>query len=294
MTRVVAKKKKKTLKGKDRVSGKMSGLADGYIHGFTSEEQQRLFRQARVHEPIIFSKVDFSHCKNIVEIGSGVGAQTQILLERFPQLNITCVDASSAQVARARLSLKEEIKRGRVVLDLGDALHLKYAEGSFDGAFICWLLEHVQNPVEILAEARRTLRSGGVIYCNEVLNATFYMHPYSPATLKYWMEFNDHQWSLKGDPFVGGKLANYLMQAGFQNVSTQVLTHQYDNRTPKKRAAFLDYWAGLLLSGADNLIASGRITQKIADEMQREMQAMKNDPDAVIFYSWILARAEAW
>jgi hypothetical protein len=108
------------------------------------------------------------------------------------------------------------------------------------------------------------------------------------------MEFNDHQWSLKGDPFVGGKLANYLMAADFQNVSTHVLTHQYDNRTPKKRAAILDDWTGLLLSGADALIDAGRITKKTADDMQREMQALKSDPDSVIFYSWILARAEAW
>ena len=120
------------------------------------------------------------------------------------------------------------------------------------------------------------------------------MHPYSPATLKYWMEFNDYQWSLKGDPFVGGKLANYLMAAGFQNVSTQVLTHQYDNRTPKKRAAFLDYWVELLLSGADSLLANGRVTNETVTEMQNEMAAMKQDPDSVIFYSWILARAEAW
>ena len=108
------------------------------------------------------------------------------------------------------------------------------------------------------------------------------------------MEFNDYQWSLKGDPFVGGKLANYLMAAGFQNVSTNVLTHQYDNRTPKKRAAFLDYWVNLLLSGADNLLQTGRVTPEIVNEMQREITAMKEDEDSVIFYSWILARAEAW
>jgi ubiquinone/menaquinone biosynthesis C-methylase UbiE len=283
---------KKSSKSSEEQS--KTGLADGYIHGFTQEEQERLFRQARIHEEVIFSKVDFKHCKDLIEIGSGVGAQTSILLERNPAANIVCVDASSAQVARARKALENQIESGKVKIDHGDALHLKYPDNSFDGAFICWLLEHVQNPIGILEEARRVLRSGGVIYCNEVFNASFYVHPYSPATLKYWMEFNDHQWSLKGDPFVGGKLANYLMAADFQNITTHVLTHQYDNRTPKKRAAFLDYWTGLLLSGADALIAAGRITSKTAEDMQREMQALKGDKNSVIFYSWILARAEAW
>ncbi len=269
-------------------------MADGYIHGFSKVEQERLFKQARIHEHVIFSNISYDGCQSLLEIGSGVGAQTKILLERFPDLRIQCIDASSAQVERAKVALSDEISKGRVKLQVGDALQQPFNDDSFDAAFVCWLLEHVQDPIGVLHEARRLLKSGGIIYCNEVFNSTFYVHPYSPATLKYWMEFNDHQWSLQGDPFVGGKLANYLMAAGFQNVSTQVLTHQYDNRTPKKRAAFLDYWVGLLLSGAESLLASGRVTNEIVTKMQNEMTAMKEDPDSVIFYSWILARAEAW
>lgn len=271
-----------------------SGLAEGYIHGFTKGEQDRLFAQARVHEDAIFNTIDFSGCRSILEVGSGVGAQTQILLERYPEAKIQCVDASPEQVARAKQALQKCVKEGRVKIDQADALSLPYKDNSFDGAFICWLLEHVQNPVGILAEAKRCLKPGGVIHVNEVFNATFYVHPYSPATLKFWFEFNDYQWSLKGDPFVGGKLANYLIAAGYQNVTTRVLTHQYDNRMPKKRAAFIDYWTELLLSGAPGLIQAGRVTRATVEEMRRESERLKNAPDSVIFYSWIQARAEAY
>lgn len=273
---------------------KRSGLAKGYIHGFTKHEQDRLLAQARVHEDVIFSKVDFTGREKLLEVGSGVGAQTHILLERYPNAHIDCVDASEAQVKRARQLLAKEIKAKRLAIHQADALDLPFKDDSFDGAFICWLLEHVPDPVAILAETRRTLRSGGVLYCNEVLNATFYLHPYSPATMKFWFEFNDHQWSLKGDPFVGGKLANYMMDAGFQNVSTQVLTHQYDNRTPKKRAAFIDYWTNLLLSAAPDLIKAKKIPESLAEEMRDELQKLKAEKDSVIFYSWILARGEAY
>ncbi len=271
-----------------------SGLAEGYIHGYTKGEQDRLFAQARMFEENVFSQVNFFGCKSILEIGSGVGAQTQILLERNPEAFLQCLDASAAQVARAREALRDFVKAGRVRIDQGDALHLPYDDNSFEGAFICWLLEHVQNPIEVLAEAKRVLKPGGIIFCNEVFNATFYVHPYSPATLKFWMEFNDYQWSLKGDPFVGGKLANYLMAAGYQNVSTKVLTHQYDNRMPKKRAAFIDYWTDLLLSAAPGLIKAGRIDAEIVTEMKKEAELLKRAPDSVIFYSWIQARAEAF
>lgn len=264
-----------------------------YIHGFTKEEQDRLYKQARIHENVIFKNIDFSRQHRIIEVGSGVGAQTQILLERFPHLHIDCVDASKEQITRAGQAHREAISQGRVQLHESRAENLPFSDESMDGAFICWLLEHVQDPVEILEEVRRVLKSGGVIYCNEVFNSTFYLHPYSPATLKYWFEFNDYQWSIKGDPFVGGKLANYLMKAGFQSVTTEVLTHQYDNRTPKQRAAFIDYWCQLLLSGAPGLLKAGRVDQELIAEMTKELEQLKKDPDAVIFYSWILARAVA-
>ena len=271
-----------------------TGLADGYIHGFSSDEQDRLYQQARVHEDIIFSQIDFANQTRVLEVGSGVGAQTQILLERFPHLKISCVDASEAQVGRAKKTLEKQIAEKKVDIQVGDAMNLPQAENSYDGAFVCWLLEHVKNPIGILKEIKRVLRPEGIIYCNEVFNSTFYCHPYSPSTLKYWFEFNDFQYSLKGDPFVGGKLANYLLAAGYQNVSTKVLTHQYDNRTPKKRAQFIDYWTDLLLSGADNLIKTGRVTEELVNEMKKELNLLKTEEESVIFYSWILAKGQVF
>jgi hypothetical protein len=126
-----------------------------------------------------------------------------------------------------------------------------------------------------------------------VLNANLYIHPYSPATLKYWFEMNDHQWNLKGDPFVGGKIANYLIKAGYQNIETRVITHHYDNRTPKKRSLFIEYFAELILSGAPSLIQAGKITPDLVDELKLELGKLKHDPDAVIFDSWIQAQAQA-
>lgn len=272
---------------------KKLALDEQYIHGFTKTEQDRLYKQSRVHEDVIFSQVDFSTQNRVIEVGSGVGAQTQILLERFPHITLDCVDASQEQIQRASATLKTQIKNKKVKIHQADASHLPFPEDTFDGAFICWLLEHVQNPLDILKEVRKTLKSGGVIYCNEVFNSTFYLHPYSPHTLKFWFEFNDFQWAMKGDPFVGGKLANYLMQAGFQNITTKVLTHQYDNRTPKKRSAFIEYWCNLLLSGAPSLIKAGRVDRGTVEGMRNELEKLKSDPDSVIFYSWILARAVA-
>ena len=271
-----------------------SGIAPGYLHGYSSEEQDRLYQQAQFLEPSVFEGVDFSENRRVLEVGCGVGAQSEILLRRFPALKIQGIDSSEPQIQRARQHLAHEIKEGRAELQVGDALHLPYPDSSFDGAFICWFLEHVQEPVGILREVLRVLNAAGKVHCNEVLNATFYVHPYSPATLQYWFAFNDHQWTLKGDPFVGAKLANYLLAAGFQNVQTRPAVLHYDNRAPKQRARFIEYWTSLLLSGAKGLIDAGKVTDEIVQEMTRELNLLKSDPDAVIFYTYIKATAQAF
>jgi len=60
-----------------------------YIHGFSNEEQERLRRQAKYGEHLVFQGINFEDYKHIIEVGSGVGAQTEILLRRYPDLKIT-------------------------------------------------------------------------------------------------------------------------------------------------------------------------------------------------------------
>ena len=264
-----------------------------YIHGYTPEEQERLYEQARFLEQKVYEGVDFSRQTRVLELGCGVGAQTEILLRRFPDLRIDGIDSAPAQIERAKQRLAPFVAREQVQFGVGDALHLPYPARNFDGAFLCWFLEHVQEPVAILAELRRVLQPGAIVYLTEVMNATFYVHPYSPATLKYWDAFNDHQRELNGDPYVGAKLGNYLLASGFQDLITQPRVYHYDNRTPKMRADFAAYWIPLLLSGAPGLLAAGKVSMPIVEEMKLELARLKSDPDSVFFYSFIHARATA-
>lgn len=264
-----------------------------YLHGYSDEEQNRLYQQATFLESWVYQYVDLKECKSLLEVGSGVGAQTAILLRRYPEMTIHCVDASAAQLARAGQYLKEPIKKGRVTLQEADASHLPFASNTFDGAFLCWFLEHVQDPEAILREVRRTLRSGALIYCSEVQNASLFLEPYSPGILKYWFEFNDLQWCMKGDPFVGGKLGNLLLNTGFQQIETQTRTFHFDSRTPKQREEFLRAWTDLLLSGAPALLKAGRVDEALIEQMKSELQIIATSKESVFFYSFIQACARA-
>ncbi len=267
--------------------------AVGYMHGYSSKEQHRLYSQATFLEPWVYEHIDLRRVTNLLEVGCGVGAQTSVLLRRYPHLHITGVDASTPQINQARRFLAPEVRRKKVALHHADASNMKFPDGTFDGAFICWLLEHVPDPVAILHETLRTLKSGSVLYATEVHNASLFMEPYSPATVKYWMEFNDHQWTMRGDPFVGAKLGNILLQAGFQNIETRLIQFHFDSRTPKQRAEFIRYWTELLLSGAPTLLRSKRVTKELVTQMTKELALVAKSPESVFFYTAVQARAQA-
>jgi len=266
-----------------------------YLHGFSATEQARLMKQARLAEATIFHNIDYSAARRLLEVGSGVGAQTEILLRRFPELHVSCVDLSEPQLAAARENLgRMPWLDGRYRLQQADATDLPFEPRSFDAAFLCWVLEHVPSPARVLNEVRRVLAPGSPVYITEVMNASFLLDPYSPNVWRYWMAFNDFQYESGGDPFVGAKLGNLLLACGFRDVTTEVKTFHYDNREPARRKTMIAFWEELLLSAADQLIDAGKVTSDVVDGMRHEMHQVQNDPNAVFFYSFVQARATVY
>jgi len=266
-----------------------------YLHGFSEVEQARLVKQARIAESTIFHNIDFTGARRVLEVGSGVGAQTEILLRRFPDLHATCVDFNQSQLdaARRNLGLMPWLE-GRYTLQQADATDLPFEPRSFDSAFLCWVLEHVPSPARVLNEVRRVLSPGSTVYVTEVMNSSFLLDPYSPNVWRYWMAFNDFQYDSGGDPFVGAKLGNLLLAGGYRDVSTEIKTFHFDNREPGRRKVMIAFWEELLLSAAGQLLEAGRVTQDVVDDMQREMHQVQNDPNAVFFYSFVQARATVY
>ncbi len=267
-----------------------------YLHGFSKKEQIRLIEQAEFLEPYVFQGIDLEFKQSLLEVGCGVGAQTKIICRRFPKIKVTGIDLSQNQLEVARHYLKSEIKNKRVELFQRNAAQPKLSSyvkqnGKFDGAFVCWFLEHVPDPVKVLKGMKSVLKPGSKIYCTEIFNQALFMEPYSPAILKYWFEFNDWQWSHKGHPFMGAKLGHVLNQAGYTDIHLEFRPFHFDSREPQKRALFSDQFFRVMLSAEDSLLAEGRISKKLVSEMHREIELVKKDKEAVFFDMYVRATA---
>lgn len=264
-----------------------------YLHGFNKEEQARLYRQAEFMEATVYHDIDFTETREVIEIGCGVGAQSAILLRRFPKMKLTCIDMNDTQLEACRGYLATlPYAKGRYEILKGDAGSLAFEGGRFDGAFLCWTLEHVSDPKQVLSEVRRVMSRGGRLYGTEVMNHSFFLDPYSPNVWKYWMAFNDYQLDSGGDPFIGAKLGNLLSSLGYRNIQTKIINTIFDNRQPEKRRRAIEERKDLLLSAAERLIQAGATDSGTVQEATRELELVQRNPNAVILDAFMQVSAE--
>ncbi|MEZ5023917.1 MAG: class I SAM-dependent methyltransferase [Chitinophagales bacterium] len=128
---------------------------------------------------MIYKNIDFSKSTHVLEIGCRVGAHLKVLLNKYPQLKVTGIDIDASQIEKAEENLKSF--EGRYKLMVGDAAHLKLDANDLpDGALFCWVLEHVNRPIEILKAVRENLQPDSSIYLSEVYNNGWYIQPSAP------------------------------------------------------------------------------------------------------------------
>jgi ubiquinone/menaquinone biosynthesis C-methylase UbiE len=102
--------------------------------------------------------------RRILALGCGTGIEARALGRLAgPDTAIVGVDHSPVLVETARgLTADEGLSEG-VTYEVGDAHHTPYGDGEFDIVTLHTLISHVDDPLQVLREARRVVRPGGTI-----------------------------------------------------------------------------------------------------------------------------------
>lgn len=192
-------------------------MSKAYVHGYDPDEAQRLRDQAQTLEELLHGDTAYPAGSRVLEAGCGVGAQTVPLARRSPGARITAVDLSAASVAAARARVAAA-GLTNVEFYQADIFALPFAPGSFDHVFVCFVLEHLVNPVLVLQALRPLLRPGGTITAIEGDHGSAYFHPDSDAARAAIRCQVQLQRAGGGDPMIGRQLSPLLREAGFQDV----------------------------------------------------------------------------
>lgn len=96
--------------------------------------------------------------RSVLDLGCGAGFLSNYLADRGHRVHGLDADVESLAVARAY------DRSGTVAYRRGDACALPYPDASFDIVCAMDLLEHVEDPAQLVAEASRVLAPGGLFF----------------------------------------------------------------------------------------------------------------------------------
>ena len=105
-----------------------------------------------------------------------------------------------------------------MIFQLADIFDLPFDEKSFDHIFVCFVLEHLPNPIDALQCLKPLLKKGGSITVIEGDHGSTYFHPDSKEALQAIQCLIDIQADMGGNSLIGRQLFPLLKSAGFRNV----------------------------------------------------------------------------
>ena len=261
-----------------------------YVHGYHEAEVRRLRDQAQSLSDLLHWDTRFPAGESVLEAGCGVGAQTVSLLRNSPEARFTCVDLSSESVAQARRATRAT-GLGLVDFEVADILALPYPEGSFDHAFVCFVLEHLANPVKALRELRRVIRPGGSLTVIEGDHGSAYFHPDSAFARQAIGCQVALQAKAGGDATIGRRLYPLLAEAGFTKARVSPRQVYVDGSRPDLIDSFtLKTFTAMIEGVRERALAEGFSTAEAFDRGVADLVRTAS-ADGVFCYTFFKAVA---
>jgi SAM-dependent methyltransferase len=141
-----------------------------------------------------------------------------------------------------------------------DIFDLPFAPGSFDHVFVCFVLEHLAEPVEALRRLKAMLRPAGTITAIEGDHGSAYFHPDSAAAHAAIQSLVTLQRAAGGDSEIGRRLYPVLSDAGFDDVHVSPRMVYVDDSRPDLVDGFTRKTFTAMIEGVrEPALASGLI-----------------------------------
>jgi ubiquinone/menaquinone biosynthesis C-methylase UbiE len=261
-----------------------------YVHGYTERENVRLVDQATTLADILHSDTVYPAGSNVLEAGCGVGAQTIILARNSPNAKFTAIDLSekSLRTARERVSSQGFTN---VTFHQSDIFLLPYEDNSFDHLFLCFVLEHLPNPIEALLCLRRVLKRGGTITVIEGDHGSTYFFPESPEARKAIQCLVDIQAEMGGNSLIGRQLYPLLKKSNYNNVNVSPRMIYVDSSNPDLVEGFTKCTFIAMVEGVkEQAMRSGLMEEADWDQGIRDLYGTTGE-DGTFIYTFFKGKA---
>lgn len=237
-----------------------------YVHGYSEREKTRLEDQANALDTLLHHDTLWSAGESVLEAGCGVGAQTQIIAPNNPDCHFTSVDIAVDSIIKAQQTI-ESAGINNVEFKVADIFNLPFENESFHHVFVCFVLEHLPDPVIALTELRRVLKKGGTITVIEGDHGSTYFHPNSMAAQKAIGCQVELQKMNGGNALIGRELYPLLNRSGFKEIKVSPRMVYVDGSKPHLIEGFTKNTFTAMIEGVkENALKAALLT---ADEFDK-------------------------
>jgi ubiquinone/menaquinone biosynthesis C-methylase UbiE len=265
----------KTVPGLDDNIARQEQYTLGYDSAYTLKfhASRTAARQAAFYLPYLQPGMRLLDC------GCGSGSITVGLAQVVAPGQVTGIDISEAEVARARdRAAAEDITN--VHFEVGNVYQLAFPAHSFDALFAHNVLEHVGEPIKALREMQRVLKPGGVLGVRDVDWGGFLVRDTAEVVHKYWVWYEAVWARAGGHSRIGRELRGLLHEAGFVDV---VGSASYDAYGDPDALRFLSEIFTSRCSQPDfvtQVVEHGLAEQERIEELKAALQVWPEDPNA--------------
>jgi len=202
-----------------------------YVHGYSENEAIRLNDQADSLASLLHYDSIWEKDSLILEAGCGVGSQTKTVAAQNPECNFISIDISKDSIQEAkRVIASKGIEN--VEFQVANIFELPFEDEYFDHLFLCFVLEHLANPLEALDTLKRKLKPNGTITVIEGDHGSTYFHPTSDFAIQAIQCQVELQKRNGGDANIGRKLYPILEKAGFDEIMVSPRQVYVDDSNP--------------------------------------------------------------
>ncbi|MEN6440753.1 MAG: methyltransferase domain-containing protein [Syntrophobacter sp.] len=265
-------------------------MKNAYVHGYDPRESIRLQDQASTLVELLHSDTLYPAGSRVLEAGCGVGAQTVTLARNSPRAFIASMDISAASIAEAARRV-EAAGCSNVCFHQGDLFNLPFAPESFDHIFVCFVLEHLPDPVRALATLGEVLGTGGTITVIEGDHGSAMFHPDSEAARRAIQCQVELQRRSGGNAMIGRELYPLLDRAGFASIRVSPRMVYVDAGKPGLVDGFIRKTFTAMIEGVrESAVKSALLDGDAFDAGIRDLYRTA-EPDGVFCYTFFKAVA---
>lgn len=256
-----------------------------YVHGYSGREALRLNDQATTLEELIHHDSIFEEGSLVLEAGCGVGAQTKIIAVKNPGTNFVSVDISEDSLKEAEAIIKS-LGIVNVGFQKADIFELPFADGAFDSVIVCFVLEHLLNPIQALNELKRVTKKGGTIMVIEGDHGSTFFHPdskYAYAAINCQVQLQKQS---GGNSNIGRELFPLLSSAGFSDITVSPRMVYVDASKPTLVEGFIKNTFTAMIEGIEEkAISQGLIDPESFEKGINDLYRT-TEPDGVFSYTF--------